>query len=81
MKGVAVEYLSPLQVAQLQATRPDLHLGVQQCQRCHNGQVVSGECLQCSAEHDEDGQLLGEVSPEEIKALYGNAGQHHKIYR
>ena len=81
MKGVAFDFLSPLQQAQLQATRPDLHLGVQQCQRCHNGQVISGQCIQCGAEVGEDGQLLSPVSAEEIKRLYGNAGQHHKIYR
>ena len=78
---VAWDYLEPLQQAQLQATRPELHLGVQQCQRCLNGQVISGECLQCGCEHDENGQLLGEVFPEDIKRLYGNPGQHHKIYR
>lgn len=77
MKGVALEYLSPLQVAQLQATRPDLHLGVQQCQRCHYGQVISGECLQCSAEHDENGNLIVGELPENIN-MFKQGGFHQR---
>ena len=76
MKGVAYDYLEPLQQAQLQATRPDLHLGVQQCQRCHNGQVISGECLMCSAEHDENGDL---IMPDEDISLV-RSGFHNKVY-
>ena len=77
MKGVALEYLSPLQVAQLQATRPDLHLGVQQCQRCHNGQVFSGECLQCGAEHNENGNLIVGELPENIN-MFKRGGFHQR---
>ena len=77
MKGVALEYLSPLQIAQLQATRPELHLGVQQCQRCHNGQVISGECLMCSAEHNENGDLIVGELPENIN-MFKQGGFHQR---
>ena len=38
--------------------RPRLLFTRLQCKRCGYGQVISGECLQCSAEHDEDGNLV-----------------------
>ena len=76
MKGFALDYLDPIQLAQLQATRPDLHLGVPQCQRCHNGQVVSGSCLQCGQEHNENNEL---IMPDEDIGLV-RSGFHSRVF-
>ena len=77
MKGFALDYLDPIQLAQLQATRPDLHLGIPQCKRCYNGQVIDGQCLQCSAEHDENGDLIVGELPENIN-MFKQGGFHQR---
>lgn len=77
--SIAWSYLTDLQRAQLQHCRPELHLGVQRCKRCLNGQVISGACLQCGAEVDENGELIVALSAEEIKSLYGNEGHRNKL--
>lgn len=52
-----MEHLEAIQRAQLIHCRPDV-FAHPQCKRCGYGQVVGGECLQCSAEHDENGNLV-----------------------
>ena len=54
--SIALDHLSDIEKAQLRHTRPDLfHYPV--CGRC-SGQVIAGECIQCGAEHDKQGNYL-----------------------
>jgi len=62
MENVALDYLPPLQRAQLQTCRRDIfHTGMMPCQRC-GGDVLSNygelKCLQCGAQHDHRGNWL-----------------------
>lgn len=56
MKGIALDYLSDIQQAQLAHFRPDLfHNGVDACPRCIKGQISDYICLNCGCEVDENG--------------------------
>lgn len=55
--GIALDYLSDIQRAQLRHCRPDLFC-YPICGRCGYAQVIAGQCFNCSAEHDRQGNYL-----------------------
>lgn len=55
--SIAWTYFTDLQKAQLKTLLPNI-FGYPACKRCGFGQVIAGQCLQCSAEEDRDGNLL-----------------------
>lgn len=57
--SIAINHLTDIQKHQLRHCRPDV-FGFPVCQRC-GGQVLAGECLQCGAEHDKQGNWIEPV--------------------
>lgn len=66
--NIALDYLEPIKRAQL------AHFGYKVCKRCGYGQIVGGQCLQCGAEHDENGQL---IKTREAVPINSDRGGHH----
>ena len=85
--SIAWDYLTPLQQAQLQQTRPDVFRSPDNCKHCgallvnDYGEVM---CLSCGREHDDNGDLLEHPDPYVIRGTYGvqmGGGRHNKFKR
>lgn len=84
-----LDYLEPIERAQLLHCRPELRYGFPVCKRCGQGQVVAVpydpenpevffECLQCSVKYDKDEELFTKRPNEEVSK---SKGAHHSFKR